>query len=293
MLAILFVSVSLLPNKRVYAEHKSDESAGPTGSKQVGKSGRHDGKKFDISTHQPNFVLPVSYNDKPNEEAFPYPRHDIDQVEMEFQFSLKVLVTQKLPWQTDLYFAYSNHSFWQAYNSEISSPFRDTNHEPEVFTRTPINVLLGEWHIEDVELGFVHESNGRTVPLSRSWNRIYVNVMSNYKDFSFAFKPWYRLPEEAKEDPLDPTGDDNPDIEDYLGRFELTSAYHYEGQTVAVILRSGLGLDDKGSTEVSWSYPITNGVSFYLKYFYGYGRSLLDYDHKSNAFGVGFSISDW
>ena len=286
LLSVALLGVlNCLSSQAVYAEN--------TGVKPVATNARHDGKKFDVSTHKPNFVLPISYNDKPNAADFPYDLDELDQVEMEFQFSLKVLVTQKLPWETDLFFAYSNHSFWQAYNEDISSPFRDTNHEPEMFTRTPINVYLGRWHIEDIELGFVHQSNGRSVPLSRSWNRIYVNIMSNYKDFSFAFKPWYRLPEKSKDQPLDPIGDDNPDIEDYLGSFEFISAYHYEGQTFAVTVHPGFGLKHKGSTEMTWSYPINNGVSVYLKYFYGYGRSLLDYDHKSNAFGIGFSISDW
>ena len=31
------------------------------------------------------------------------------------------------------------------------------------------------------------------------------------------FKPWYRISESEKETPLDPRGDDNPDIYKYMG----------------------------------------------------------------------------
>ena len=265
----------------------------PSSQQQIGRSSMGKVEKFDISTLKPNYVLPMSYNFKPNESQSPYPQGSMDKGEMEFQFSLKLLVTERLPWDTDLYVAYTNHSFWQAYNSELSSPFRETNHEPEVFTRTPIDFSLGDWQIQNIELGFVHQSNGRSIPWSRSWNRLYFNITSQYKDFHFALKPWYRLKEEAKDDAWDTTGDDNPDIEEYLGRFEFLTAYHFHGQTLSLVARNGLGIDDKGSTELTWSYPIAGEIDLYLKYFYGYGRSLIDYDHKSNAIGIGFSISDW
>ena len=72
-----------------------------------------------------------------------------------------------------------------------------------------------------MSLGFVHQSNGRSQLLSRSWNRIYADFIFEIDDFSFSFKPWYRLPENEKSDPLDPVGDDNPDIEEYMGKFVI------------------------------------------------------------------------
>jgi phospholipase A1/A2 len=260
---------------------------------EVVEQGLEIDKKFDISTHKPNFVLPLSYNKHPSRSNFPFFNEHIDHTEVEFQFSLKLLVIDDLWLDSNIYIAYTNHSFWQAYNKALSSPFRDTNHEPEIFVRSPVNFSVGQWRVRDVELGFVHESNGRSVPLSRSWNRFYVNVISDYKNFSFSLKPWYRVKEKAKSDPSDMTGDDNPDIEDYLGHFEFISVYHYHDQRLSLTIRNGFGFNHNGSSELAWSYPISDDVDVYVKYFYGYGRSLLDYNHRSNALGIGFSISNW
>ena len=63
-------------------------------------------------------------------------------------------------------------SWWQAYASDISAPFRETNHESEIFATMPINTDLLGLNFREVALGLNHHSNGRTDPLSRSWNRV-------------------------------------------------------------------------------------------------------------------------
>jgi len=64
---------------------------------------------------------------------------------------------------------------------------------------------------------FDHQSNGRSVPLSRSWNRIVANFGVEKDNFGLLFKTWYRIPE-------DETSDDNPDISRYMGYGELWGA---------------------------------------------------------------------
>lgn len=57
----------------------------------------------------------------------------LDDVKIKFQVSLKYLAKQDLTFEDlDLPFAFTTTSWWQAYNSGISSPFRETNYEPEV-----------------------------------------------------------------------------------------------------------------------------------------------------------------
>ena len=88
-----------------------------------------------------------------------------------------------------LFFAYTNLSFWQAYNSRFSSPFRETNHEPEMFLLIPQKWSLFDWHNQLIAIGFNHQSNGQTGTLSRSWNRIYANFIFERNNLVVSFKP--------------------------------------------------------------------------------------------------------
>ncbi|MFX6372590.1 phospholipase A, partial [Acinetobacter baumannii] len=63
--------------------------------------------------------------------------------------------------------------------------------------------------------GAVHQSNGKSGLLSRSWNRIYGTMIFDAGPLAFATKIWWRIPEDEKTDPYQASGDDNPNIEDY------------------------------------------------------------------------------
>ena len=68
-----------------------------------------------------------------------------------------------------------------------------------------------------------HQSNGRSDPLSRSWNRNF-NLGFEKDNFALMLRPWYRVEENAKDD-------NNPDIKDYIGRGDLTAFYRKEKMT--------------------------------------------------------------
>jgi phospholipase A1 len=60
------------------------------------------------------------------------------------------------------------------------------------------------------------------------------------------------------------------------------------------MLRNNLRDDNRGAVELSYSFPIRHTrLKGYLKYFNGYGESLIDYNHRIQSFGVGFLLSDW
>ena len=86
--------------------------------------------------------------------------------QVKFQISFKAAVAHDLFGDDDhLYVAYTQLSMWHAYNSDYSSPFRETNYEPEAFLAFDTDVPVLGLRNRILYLGFVHQSNGRTEPL--------------------------------------------------------------------------------------------------------------------------------
>ncbi|UUZ62244.1 phospholipase A [Polaromonas sp. P1-6] len=86
-----------------------------------------------------------------------------------------------------LWFGYTQQSYWQIFTAPISRPFRNTDHEPELIYIYPHQIpLAGGWNYRLSGLGLVHQSNGQSLPLSRSWNRVYL--------MGAAEKYWARTP---------------------------------------------------------------------------------------------------
>lgn len=246
-----------------------------------------------ITPHRPNFFLPFAYSTLVNEEPFDGKGEDLDKLEVKFQFSFKAPVIRNLfRDHAHLFFGYTNQSYWQLYNKDASSPFRDTNHEPELFFVVKNDWKIGGWKNSLLSFGFNHQSNGRPVPLSRSWNRIYAGMAFEKDNWLVSLKPWYRIPEEKKDDPLEADGDDNPDIHKYLGYGEFRLLKKQRGRLYSLMLRGNTS-SGKGAVEFSYSFPIVNQLKGYVQYFNGYGETILDYDARTHRIGVGIALSDW
>jgi phospholipase A1 len=244
-------------------------------------------QRFAITTHKPNYLL-FTYNASANDRF-----EQLDAAEIKFQLSLKVSLAEDLL-GGDIALAYTQVSFWQAFNSDISSPFRESNYEPEIMWRW-VRPLRGDsLYNRAVVLGFVHQSNGRSEPLSRSWNRIYLNLIFEYQNLYVSVKPWYRIPEDPKTGPTDPSGDDNPDIADYMGYGEVTAVWVQGKHRVGLMLRNNLDSNSNhGAIQLDWSYPLGNKMQVYVQYFNGYGESLVDYNHSVNRIGAGLMLNNW
>ena len=213
---------------------------------------------------------------------------------MKFQVSLKMFLARNLfDHDLNLAFGYTNTSWWQAYNSAISAPFRETNHEPELMLTAATNYPFLGLRGRAVTLGLSHQSNGQSDPASRSWNRLYAQFVFEHDNLYFNFKPWWRIPEPAKTSPASLGGDDNPDIGDYMGNFEFSGLYYLGRQTYGFMLRNNLQSDNRGAIQIDWTFPLSQRVRGYLQYFNGYGESLIDYDHYSNRIGVGVMLTNW
>ena len=249
---------------------------------------------FLLLPHRPNYILPVAYNLHPNDEPFGLEEGTLDKLEMKFQVSLKAHLGEfSLGGRANLYAAYTSRSWWQTYNADKSRPFRETNHEPELFLiyDTDFNVL--GFRGSSVILGASHQSNGQGGSLSRSWNRVYANLVLERKGVVVSLKPWYRIPEKKKVLPDDPGGDDNPDIRKYMGSGEMGIFFRHSRHTLTILLRNNLRRDNRGAFEVGYSYPLTKKMKGYLQIFEGYGESLIDYDHRVTRAGVGILLADW
>jgi phospholipase A1 len=272
------------------------EPAGtPLVSERIHEDKEHVLQPFTLMAHKPNYILFAayngnSYNPEVFQEQFDDSGFDLDDTEAQFQLSIKFPLLVNLFNNTaDIYAAYTNRSFWQVYNDDESSPFRETNHEPEAWVQFhPRWEFLGFTNVWN-SFGIVHQSNGRGGDLSRSWNRIYGWFTVEHGNLAMSLKPWIRITEDSDDD-------DNPDITDYLGHGEFYASYKWRDHVFSLMSRNNLESGFKrGAVELSWSFPLLNWpyLKGYVHYFNGYGESLIDYNHYVNTIGIGLSLTDW
>ena len=255
--------------------------------------------RLGLTPHLRNYVLPMTYSKKPNGKPYEtaigdiLPDEHLNNLEAKFQISLKTSIANSVLLDNDeIFIGFTALSFWQALNSDLSAPFRETNYEPEIFWIAPL-----EWKPFDVDstlvgFGLSHQSNGRGGFLSRSWNRVYGNFVWEENNFVFNLKAWWRVPEDKKTAAYQPSGDDNPDIEKYMGNFEFSTVYRNNSQEISALIRNNLRSDNKGYIQLEWTFPLWKGVRGFAQYSNGYGESLIDYDAHIERFGVGVLLSD-
>ena len=243
-----------------------------------------------IRPFQPLLALPVRSSNKPNEQpasptsqaldAFP-----LDSVEVFFRLSLRTkLWDNPIGDNGDIWFAYTQTAYWQAYNSAESSPFRETNYMPEIFSVWRVGVPITErWRWGMVSVGLKHQSNGRgsVLGISRSWNRLYANFGFEGPKTEIYLRPWLRI---AREDP-----DDNPDIDDFLGHGDLQIIRHMNASRIELTTRLNPSTR-KGMARLSYHFPLVGDLHGYLSVFSGYGESLLDYNHRQTTLSAGVSM---
>lgn len=247
---------------------------------------------FVITPHLRNYILPLSYWSNPvahdnrsGDERF---RH----LESKFQLSLKVPIAS-LWHDAQLYGAFTGTFYWQSYSGNISRPFRETNYMPELFITHPLHWQLGPLDSQLMMYGIAHQSNGRDVPLSRSWNRLYLQYIFKTGSYYWSFKPWWRIPEDKKSTPTSRSGDDNPDIEHYLGHFELRAARPFGHQVVEILLRNNFHREgNAGAVQLDYTFPLNKRFKGIIQGFSGYGDSLINYNDYENRISFGILLTD-
>lgn len=249
---------------------------------------------FSLIAHRPSYFLPLAYASNPNNQPFesvnpdPSKPIDFDKMEVKFQISFRVPLKQDFLFKnSDLWFGYTQVSLWQLYDSSNSAPFRETNYEPEIIWSFLTNQSIGKIKLTHFNIAFSHQSNGRSEPLSRSWNRIYIDSIWAHKKWAFSFRPWYRLPESEKDD-------DNPDIDNYMGHFDFRAGYKEDDHQLSTLIRSSFDEDNpKHYYEIGYSFSINRKFRGYAQFLSGYGETLIDYNHRNRRFSIGIMLNDW
>lgn len=252
--------------------------------------------RFAILPHKPNYVLPYTYA-KPR--TAPYgdilQGREFDDFEAKFQVSLKYIAIEDFFSDSfDVEFAFTATSWWQAYNSDISAPFRETNYEPELIFNYKKPWKFFGIPVDNSYLSLNHQSNGQAGQLSRSWNRVIGGLAFVTGDVTWGLRTWWRLPEDEKTFENSPEGDDNPNIERYLGYGEVGALWQIDrGHQLDILIRNNLRSDNKGAVRLGWSFPLSRHLRGYVEYFNGYGESLIYYDQHIQRVGLGVKLTDW
>jgi phospholipase A1 len=252
---------------------------------------------FRVQPHKPVYILAAFHSSKANDlPASPSEDHSVIQslglqnTETKFQISLKSKLWEDVIGDySDLWFGYTQSSRWQVFNGAQSRPFRETDYEPELMLnfRTHKELPWG-WDMRMSGISLTHVSNGRDVPQSRSWNRVIGQFGFDRPGWTVVVRPWWRIHE-------DRASDDNPDIEDFMGRGELLVTRNWGGHELSALFRHSLrgGERSHSALELNWAFPIHGELKGYLQFFSGYGESLIDYNHSANYVGLGVSLIEW
>ena len=281
----------------VFAEPSSDSESYSLLSRLYDLDRNNENGVFSIREHEPMYILPAWYRSSPNyTPSSPTRGVAIDdihtqqkRIETKMQISLKTKIAEDLfGTHADLWAAYTQQSNWQVYNrGKKSAPFRNSDYAPELFLTQPVkaNLPFGG-KLRMLGVGYIHQSNGQSQPLSRSWNRIYAMAGLEWGKLSVIPRIWTRLdPENDK--------DDNPDIMHYMGYGDIRLAYQFNNKhTLSSTLRYS-PRHGKGAVQLNYAFPIKGNLKGYVQGFYGYGESLIDYNHKQKGIGLGLMFNGW
>ncbi len=259
---------------------------------------------FGFRGYRPLNVSLATATDRPGIPDSPAPGHlgsaiDYQRHEMRIGLSVRTKLAQNLltrgePSARDsLWFGYTQQSSWQVFNGALSRPFRTTDHEPELIYAYPLDLQLpGGWRWRYAGAGLVHQSNGQSLPYSRSWNRLYLmGGMELDHRFRVTARVWRRVHESA-------ANDDNPDIADYIGRAEVAGFWNLDGSnTLGLTVRNSLKSAGRGSVRLEWLRAFgdraDSNLRFHAQLFHGYGDTLIDYNRRRTVLSVGLSLVDF
>lgn len=249
---------------------------------------------FNITPYKPVYVTAGRYSNNPNmQPTSENPNYSLpfkvkyNNYESKFHISFKTKVVQGLiHGHGDIWVGYTQKAHWQVYNAELSRPFRELNYEPEVILNFATNYTLLGFKGRMLGVAFNHQSNGRTLPLSRSWNRVIFHAGFERKNWQVMLRPWIRLKDSE---------DENPAIADYVGRGEVLVVYDFKKLQFSLVGAHSLRAGNKshGSLQAAMTFVIKGNFKGQVLISEGYGETLQDYNHKQTTIGLSVSLTEW
>jgi phospholipase A1 len=213
---------------------------------------------------------------------------DLNHYEAKMQLSFKAKIWEQ-PFGSDgnVWFGYTQQSFWQAGNHKDSSPFRDNVYEPEIIGTYPLNVDIGPVKLRMAGLSFNHQSNGEAKPLSRSWNRAIGTLGMETGPWTINVRGWKRILG-------DDNDDDNPNIANNIGRAEVAATRTWGKYITTFTARHSLKTagGGRGAAQFDLAAPLSGQLMWHVQAFTGYGETLIDYNVRQTSVGVGLSYGD-
>ena len=258
--------------------------------KRVEKEEKISANSFAINFYKPTYLLPYYYTATPYQRVYKNNTPDdlsVRHSEIKYQLSFKVPLWKDIfNYPSTLYLAYTQQSYWQAYNNMAF--FRETDYQPEMFFANETNLHLSKnWLLNFINLGLTHQSNGFGGLLERSWNRAYVEGIFSTSNWMVSLKPWIIFHDSTFKK-------HNPNMGYYMGHGQLLVAYKYYHQVISLsthnFVESG---GRRAGMELNWSFPLTQYLNGFFDFYTGYGQSLIEYNHRTNGVGVGFALSNW
>ncbi len=199
---------------------------------------------------------------------------------VKFQVSVAQKLTKTtLPFGTYLYLFFSQKVFWNVL--EESLPMTDLNFNPGIGLAKPL--FVKDRFIGKVMLQIEHESNGRDSIWSRSWNKVTLgaNILID-PNLSVHGKVWIPI--------ID--GENNKDILDYCGIYQVGVSYQTKrfGGSVVLVKRKGWNLNYNTIIELSYKLGNSHNQYLFLQYYNGYGEGLLEYNKFHSQLRAGIVI---
>jgi outer membrane phospholipase A len=225
-----------------------------------------------------------------------------DEDDMKYQIKIQGGFKYSMQDDLGLKFAYSMTGLWDIQHP--SGPFRDINHNPEVF-------FEGDWdwarsfneNIQCTQIGYEHASNGvdndtigpnGITDRSRSVHNLNVQPYFKFSNrWVIAPKLWWNAIE-----------DENEDIGDFYGNLDIHASYTTTSDLMIFSKVRGNINKGKGRLELNASYPTRDFCKaihlklcddwnsyVFAEYFDGYGESLLTYNQRTSSFRIGIMLS--